>query len=44
MPLVGILALLSLGFCVLGLPEAAAGIVVNLVILGAVGLVTLRVL
>lgn len=44
LPLVGVLGLVSLGFCILGLPEAAAGIVVNLGILGAVGLVVLRIL
>lgn len=44
LPLVAALALVSLGLCILGLPEAAAGIVVNLVILGAVILVALRIL
>lgn len=42
LPLVAALALVSLGFCILGLPEAAAGIVVNVVILGAVALIALR--
>lgn len=43
LPLVAALALISLGLCILGLPEAAAGIVVNLVILAAVVLVVLRI-
>lgn len=43
LPFVAALALVSLGLCILGLPEAAAGIVVDLVILGLVGLMAYRV-
>lgn len=37
--LTGVLAVVSLVVCVLGLPEAFAGIAINVVILGAVGYV-----
>jgi len=40
LPLVGALAAASIVVCVLGLPDAAAGIAVNVAILAAVGYVT----
>lgn len=39
--LTGVLAIASLVVCVLGLPEAVAGIAINVVILGAVAYVAL---
>ena len=37
--LTGVLAIVSLTVCLLGLPEAAAGVAINVVILAAVGYV-----
>jgi hypothetical protein len=42
LPLVGALAIASLLLCILGLPEAGAGIVVDLAILALVAFVAVR--